>query len=137
MTDQLSAYLDGVELAWGAETRHITTKGLTAKTNTNIIERFHGTLKGRTKVMRGLKKREAAQLILEGWLVHYNYFRPHESFGDKTPAEKANIVLKAKNWADVIKQANPVKEAPVLEPIELREPQAKPFKVVRLRRRAF
>lgn len=101
ITDKLQAYLDGIELAFGAETKHIQAKGLTG--SKNIIERFHGTLKARTKVMRGLKKRETAKLILDGWLVHYNFFRPHEALGDKTPAQKAGIKFPFRNWLDVVK----------------------------------
>lgn len=100
ITDKLQAYLDGIELAFGAETKHIQAKGLTG--SKNIIERFHGTLKARTKVMRGLKKRETAKLITDGWLVHYNFFRPHEALGDKTPAQKAGIRFPFKDWLDVV-----------------------------------
>lgn len=102
ITDKLQAYLDGIELNFGAETKHIAAKGLTAQTNTNLIERFHGTLKARTKVMRGMKKRETAKLIMDGWLVHYNFFRPHEGLRNKTPAEKALIRFPFSNWLDVV-----------------------------------
>jgi len=105
ITDKLYAYLDGIELAFGADTEHIQSKGFMVQPNTNLIERFHGTLKARTKVMRGLKKPETALEILDGWLVHYNFFRPHESLGDTTPAEKAGIKFPFKNWLDVVKQS--------------------------------
>ena len=52
--------------------------------------------------MRGLKTKETAQLILDGWLIHYNYFRPHEGLDGKTPAEKSNVQLPFKNWLDVV-----------------------------------
>lgn len=104
ITDKLQAYLDGIELAFGAETRHLPAKKLTTSDGTQIIERFHGTLKARTKVMRGMKKRETARLIMDGWLVHYNFFRPHESLRDKTPAEKAGIKFPFKNWLDVVRK---------------------------------
>lgn len=55
--------------------------------------------------MRGLKTPESALLILDGWLVYYNFFRPHESLGDKTPAEKAGLDFPLKNWLDVVKQS--------------------------------
>lgn len=103
ITDKLQAYLDGIELAFGGETKHIPAKGFTIQPNTNLIERFHGTLKARTKVMRGLKKRETAKLIIDGWLVHYNFFRPHEALGDKTPAQKAGIKFPFRDWLDIVK----------------------------------
>jgi transposase InsO family protein len=70
--------------------------------NTNLIERFHGTLKARTKVMRGMQNRETARLIMDGWLVHYNFFRPHEALGNKTPGEMAKVGFPYKTWKDVV-----------------------------------
>lgn len=105
ITDKLFAYLDGIELAFGADTQHVQSKGFSIQPNTNLIERFHGTLKGRTKVMRGLKKPETALLFLDGWLVHYNFLRPHEALKGKTPAEKAGIEYPYKNWLDVVEKS--------------------------------
>ncbi len=104
ITDKLAAYLDGIEMAFGAATQHIPAKKLTASPGTQLIERFHGTLKARTKIMRGMKREDTAKLIMDGWLVHYNFFRPHESLGHKTPAEKAKIKFPFSNWADVVKK---------------------------------
>jgi len=98
---------DGVELNFGAETKHIQAKGFTADKSTNLIERFHGILKDRTKVMRGLKKKETARLLMDGWLVHYNFFRPHEALDDFTPAEKAEIKFPYKDWQDVTRLSMP------------------------------
>jgi len=109
ITDKLSAYLDGIEMAFGSETEHIRSKGFTVQPNTNLIERFHGTLKSRTKVMRGLKTPESALLILDGWLVYYNFFRPHEALQDRTPAEKAMLDFPLKNWLDVVKESKGAK----------------------------
>ena len=36
--------------------------------------------------------------FVDGWLVHYNYFRPHEALKDETPAQEANIQYEFKNW---------------------------------------
>jgi len=52
--------------------------------------------------MRGLKTRKSAKLITDGWLVHYNFFRPHEALGDKTPAQKAGIKFPFRNWLDIV-----------------------------------
>jgi transposase-like protein len=103
LTDKLAAYIDGIEQAFGADAKHIQSKPFTVKDSTNLIERFHGTLKDRTKVMRGLKEIETAKLFTDGWLVHYNFFRPHETLG-KTPAEAAGITFAFKNWLGVVNQ---------------------------------
>ena len=101
-TDKLAAYLDGVELAFGAETRHIQAKKLTAKDGTQLIERFHGTLKDRTKVMRSFMRKGTAKIVMDGWLAHYNFFRPHQALNGKTPAEAAKAESPYKSWKDVV-----------------------------------
>jgi len=103
VTDKLAAYVDGIEQAFGADSEHVQSKPFSLQNANNLIERFHGTLKARTKVMRGLKSRESARLLTEGWLVHYNYLRGHESLKGKTPAEKAGIAFPYKNWLDITK----------------------------------
>jgi len=103
ITDSLASYLDGIELAFGSETKHIQSHPFAKEDSTSLIERWHATLRERTKVMWGMKKPETARVILDGFLVFYNYFRPHESLNDKTPAEVAGIDYSYKNWLDVVK----------------------------------
>ena len=91
ITDKLRAYLDGIDRVFGADTEHILSRGFRIQSNTNLIERFHATLEGRTKVMRGMQNRETAQLIMDGWLIDYDLFRPHEILRGRTPAEVAGI----------------------------------------------
>lgn len=104
VTDKLASYLDGVELVFGSETRHLPAKKLTAKDGTQIIERFHGTFKDRTKVLRSFMRKGTAKIFNDGWLVHYNFFRPHSSLGGKTPAEAAGAKAPFKSWKDVVRQ---------------------------------
>lgn len=104
ISDQLAAYNDGIELVFGAHSKHIQAKGLTHEINTNIIERFHSTIKSRTKVLRGFKTAGTAEQLLDGFLLHYNFFRPHMSLKDKTPAEVAGIKSPLTSWTDVVKQ---------------------------------
>lgn len=108
MTDSLNAYLDGISLSFGNQTRHLQTKKFTVKPNNNLIERMQGTIKGRTKVMRGLKSIDTAKLIMDGFIVHYNFIRPHQSLETKddkyvTPAEKAKVDLPCDDWFKMIK----------------------------------
>ena len=98
VTDKLAAYLD---VRYGEDTEHIQSRPFAVEDNTQMIERFHETLKQRTKVMRGLKNIESAHDFISGWLVHYNYLRPHMALDDKTPAEVAGIDYPYDNWADI------------------------------------
>lgn len=108
ITDSLASYIDGIELAFGADTKHIQSHPFAKNDSTSLIERWHATLRERTKVMWGMKKPETARVILDGFLVFYNYFRPHESLNDKTPAEVAGIAYPYKNWLDVVKSQSPL-----------------------------
>ena len=103
-TDKLAAYLDGIELTFGADTEHRRGSPFDVGGNSNYIERFHSTLKSRTKVMRGLHTIESARKYLDGWLVHYNFFRPHMSLNDRTPANMAGIKFPFRNWKDICEQ---------------------------------
>jgi putative transposase len=107
LTDGWGGYRDGIELAYGADSKHIVTDPFNKPENTELIERWHGTLKDRTKSLRGLKTPETASKFLDGFLAWYNFMRPHESLNGKTPAEEAKIQYTAKSWADVIRTAKP------------------------------
>ena len=103
LTDKLSAYLDGIELVFGADTKHIQSTPFSGTDSTNIIERFQGTIKERTKVLRGFKSLETARFILDGFMLNYNFFRPHIALNHKTPAEVAGIKTDIKTWEDVVR----------------------------------
>ncbi len=74
--------------------------------NNILAERLQGTIKPRTKVMRGFQNRQAAQMVLDGWAYHYNHFRPHESPRDNTPAEVAKIESGFRDWEGVARKEN-------------------------------
>lgn len=106
ITDKLHTYLN---VQYGKGTEHIQGKPFDLENNTQMIERFHETLKQRTKVMRGLKNIESAHEFLSGWLVHYNYLRPHTALNDKTPAQVAGVEYPYRNWSDIIRKHKPSK----------------------------
>jgi len=103
-TDKLASYLDGIELTFGADTKHKQGSPFDIGHQANYIERFHSTIKSRTKVMRGLHTVESARFFMDGWLVHYNFFRPHMSLKDRTPASVAGIRFPFRNWKDITEQ---------------------------------
>jgi transposase-like protein len=61
VTDRLGSYLDGIELAYGAGSKHKQGLPFEIENNTNLIERYHGSLKDRTKVMRALRNKDTLQ----------------------------------------------------------------------------
>lgn len=103
VTDKLGAYIDGIELAFGADTKHRQGSPFNVdSSNTSLIERFHNTLKDRTKVMRDLRDKNTLKRFTDGWLVYYNYFRPNMALHDKRPAEVAGLDYECHSWADVV-----------------------------------
>jgi putative transposase len=102
ITDKLKSYIDGIEQAYGSYTKHLQSSAFEVQNNNNLIERFHNSLKERTKVMRAQKNKATLQRFTDGWLVHYNFFRPHMSLGNKPPAEVAGLKCQYQNWADVV-----------------------------------
>ncbi len=57
----------------------------------NIVERLHGTIRERTKVMGGLDNEQSAIRMIEGQRIYCNYLRPHMALNGKTPAEVAGL----------------------------------------------
>jgi putative transposase len=106
LTDQLASYLD---VFYGKDAEHRQGSPFSTKEgeSTSKIERWHGTLKQRTKVMRGLKNLETAIDFTNGYLAYYNYLRPHESLDNRTPADIAGIKYPYHNWEDVIRNYKP------------------------------
>jgi len=102
VTDKLAAYIDGIELAYGSDALHKQSSSFEVKNDNNLIERFHGSLKERTKVMRAQRNKRTLERFTDGWLVHYNFFRPHMSLGNKPPAVAAGLKYDNQNWADLI-----------------------------------
>jgi transposase-like protein len=103
ITDKLRAYIDGIELVFGSETVHIQSSPFADSDSTNIIERFQGTIKERTKVLWGFKTVPAAKIIIGGFVCHYNFFRPHIALNNRTPAEVAGTDSPITTWTDLVR----------------------------------
>ncbi len=72
-----------------------------------IARRWASILQERSKILNGLKSLEAVDRFLEGFLVYYNFLRPHDLLHGRTPAEAAGIKYTANTWMDVILMATP------------------------------
>jgi len=72
-----------------------------------MVERLHGTIRQRNKVMRGLDEESTAQTMMDGMRIYYNFIRPHTALEGKTPAEKAQILKSAQQrWLQLIRIAS-------------------------------
>ena len=102
ITDGLRAYIDGIERVFGSRSKHVVSEGIRSpELNNNIAERLHGTIRERTKTMRGMETRSTAGLVMDGFMVYYNHLRPHHTLRGKTPAEAAGTPYRFKNWNDI------------------------------------
>jgi transposase-like protein len=110
VTDKLPAYEKafGKEI-WsrkGVRREHIQIKGQTARANMKI-ERVHGSIREREKIIRAFKNPETAKKILDGWQIYYNYIRPHQTLNGFTPAEASGIQLglEGNKWLSLLRQS--------------------------------
>jgi len=86
------------------ETEHLFNTGLQHHPNNNHVERLHGTIRQREKVMRTVKTKDTP--IVEGHRLYYNYIKPHEALDGKTPSEETGILIEGDNkWLTLMRNA--------------------------------
>ena len=107
-TDQLRSYGPAIQKLFGKNTKHLLSQGIRAEVNNNLAERVQGTIRERDKVLRSMKKRETGQNYLDGWMLDYNYFRPHLGLNRNTPAQVARLRVPFRDWQDVAQVVEPI-----------------------------
>lgn len=87
---------------------HFRLKNFDEKPNNNPIERLNGTIRERTKVMRGFDNDIGTQEFCGGIQTYYNYIRPHQGLNGLTPALAAGIPfgMEGNRWIRMIELAN-------------------------------
>ena len=107
--DGLQAYADGYNKVFYTMKKAdrpelIQRVGIRNVHNQNAVERLHSTLKDRLKPTRGLKGEATVRTLLDGWAVHYNYVRKHQTLKGLTPAQASGINMK-NDWHLLVKEA--------------------------------
>jgi transposase-like protein len=95
--DGLLSYPKQVEEAFELEMIHACV------TNINISYSFLSTIRQRTTVMSRLKSMNSASLILDGFVLNYNFFTTNASLNNRTPAESARLKPRFKDWEGLIR----------------------------------
>jgi transposase-like protein len=106
--DGLPAYVDGYNKVFYTMKKEgrpelIRSVGIRNIHNQNAVERLHSTLKNRLHAARGLKDEETVRTLLEGWVVHYNYVRKHQTI-KMTPAQASGLNVEP-DWNVLVKEA--------------------------------
>ena len=115
VTDGLRSYQHAITKEFftmkGPRTQHVRVPNIRNRSNNNMVERLHGTIRERNKTMRGLDNEDSAQTIMDGMRIYYNFIRPHMALNGNTPAERANVGLglEGNKWLAIIKRANEAK----------------------------
>jgi transposase-like protein len=95
VTDGLRAYQDAISKEFytmkAPRTEHVRIPNIRDRSNNNMVERLHGTIRQRSKVMRGLDDVETAQAMMAGLRIYYNFMRPQTALNGKTPSEVSRI----------------------------------------------
>jgi hypothetical protein len=91
----------------GPRTEHVRIPNISDRSNNNMVERLHGTIRQRNKAVRGLDDdMKTPQTMMDGLKICYNFLRPHGALNGKTPAQKANIETDKAEWMALIKRAS-------------------------------
>jgi len=106
--DGLPAYVDAYNKVFRTMKKEgrpelIRRVGIRNIHNQNAVERLHCTLKDRLRTTRGLKDEETVRTLLEGWVVHYNYVRKHQTI-KMTPAQASGLNIEP-DWNTLVKEA--------------------------------
>ena len=116
-TDGLNAYPRVIKKTFGMKINKFHKIAKTSKVVHQVIksdsggfnykiERFHNTLRERTKIMRGFHGCiTSAQTLMKGYEIYYNWIRNNLALEGQTPSEVAcpNVQIKNKNgWLELI-----------------------------------
>ncbi|KAA0010959.1 MAG: IS6 family transposase [Thermoplasmata archaeon] len=109
-TDGLQAYIRAFKKEFGDRQHsviHVRNVGIRKERNNNIIERYHGTVRERDKVMRALDSINTAKEMMEYWRIYCDYIRPHSALNGFTPAQMARIgIAYSRNrWMELLRKS--------------------------------
>jgi len=90
----------------GPRTEHVRIPNIRDRSNNNMVDRPHGTIGQRNKVMRGLDDEATAQTMMGGLRIYYNFLGPHGALNGKTPAQQVKIDTGRAEWMALIKKAS-------------------------------
>ena len=91
ITRRTIQYQEGIELGLGAAVNKIKIETFAKKEVMNFSYFWRRMQNNRRNVLYNLKILDVARLILEGWMIYYNYYLYQKSLNSKTPSQTAKI----------------------------------------------
>jgi len=83
--------------------KHVADVALQESLN-NVLERMHGSIREREKVIRGLKVDDTPIIPMNQ--IYYNFIRPHMGLSGATPAEAAGVGIGGENkWNGLLRRS--------------------------------
>lgn len=79
------------------------------KNDPQLISSFDDILDQRTRFVCALKNQSTQVKFLQGWQVHYNFFKTQDRLGGKTPAQLAAIDFPYRDWKSLIEVSSSLK----------------------------
>ena len=79
--------------------------------NNNVLERFNGDVRQWARARRGVKRGDGR--LLDGFVLHHNFLRPHAGLGGDTPADRAGIRIAGPDRLATLVRAADLGAAPV------------------------
>ncbi|GAI43962.1 unnamed protein product [marine sediment metagenome] len=90
ITNTLEMYLNNIELMLKEDMEGCQHIGFIIKPSKAMTKKVDKPPMRGIKLVQKVKKEKNSRLLLNGCLVHYNFFKPHKDLHYRTPAEKAS-----------------------------------------------
>lgn len=110
VTDGAQVYPPAISNAFGRGGKkliHVSGPGLVQGQTNNRVERFHRSVKQRTKPMGAFRSAKSLDTFAKGFRLQHNFIKPHHALDGKTPAESAGLADGRKTWRGLIREAKP------------------------------
>lgn len=105
ITDAAPSYVQAIDQKFGKELRepviHVQSS-LSGPITNNRLERYHRTLKQRSRTISSFHSKETAETFTEGFAIFYNNIKTHRALGT-TPAEASGLDEGA-SWVALIQK---------------------------------
>ena len=99
---------EDISLGIATDFRRIQPQGLNANATLGFTGQLHTAFHQRNRVMQNLRSLRMATLVLNGFSIHYNFFRPSKALKNRTPAAMAGVSTQCKDWLHLVTNSDRV-----------------------------